>query len=72
MMLLGVRPEFTARGVAASLAAEIGAAAVRLDFQGGELSLVHEANRAIRHVIEICGGVPTKTFRLYAKQLEVG
>jgi hypothetical protein len=72
MMLLGVRPQFTARGVAACLAAEIGAAAVRVGFQGGELSLVHEANRAIKHVIEACGGVPTKTFRVYAKQLEAG
>ena len=72
MMLLGVLPEFTASGVAACLAAEIAAAAVRLGFEGGELSLVHQANRAIRHVIEACGGVPTKTFRVYAKQLEVG
>lgn len=69
MMLLGVLPEFTARGIAASLAAEIAAAAVHLGFEGGELSLVHQANRAIRHVIEACGGVPMKTFRVYAKEL---
>ena len=72
LMLLGVLPEFTARGVAACLAAEIGAAAFRLGFEGGELSLVHESNRAIRHVIEACGGVPTKTFRVFAKELENG
>jgi hypothetical protein len=72
MMLLGVLPQFTARGVAACLAAEIAAAAVRLGFQGGELSLVHESNRAIRHVIEACGGVCTKTFRVYAKELGGG
>jgi GNAT superfamily N-acetyltransferase len=72
MMLLGVRPEFTARGVAACLAGEIAAAAVRLGFHGGELSLVHEGNRAIRHVIEACGGAQTKTFRVYTKELEGG
>jgi|GEM_PF-4164520 len=36
----------------------------------GELSLVHESNRAVRHVIEACGGTPIKTFRVYEKQLD--
>jgi GNAT superfamily N-acetyltransferase len=67
LMLLGVLPEFTARGVAAALAAEVAAAAARLGFSGGELSLVHESNRAVRHVIEACGGTPAKTFRVYQK-----
>jgi GNAT superfamily N-acetyltransferase len=67
LMLLGVLPEFTARGIAACLAAEMAAAAVRIGLTGGELSLVHESNRAIRHVIEACGGVRTKTFRVYGR-----
>lgn len=72
LMLLGVLPSFTARGVAAALAAEMVAAAARLGFAGGELSLVHESNHAIRHVIEACGGVPAKTFRVYQKELASG
>jgi GNAT superfamily N-acetyltransferase len=67
MMLLGVLPEFTARGIAACLAAEMAASAERIGLTGGELSLVHESNRAIRRVIEACGGVRTKTFRVYGK-----
>jgi hypothetical protein len=45
------------------------ASAERIGLTGGELSLVHESNRAIRRVIEACGGVRTKTFRGYGKMV---
>jgi GNAT superfamily N-acetyltransferase len=72
MMMLGVRPAWRAAGVAAALVAEMVASGSRLGLTGGELSLVHEGNRAVRHVIAAAGGVRTKTFRIYRKTLEAG
>jgi GNAT superfamily N-acetyltransferase len=69
MMLLGVRPAWRAVGVAPALVAEIVAQGIRLGLTGGELSLVHEGNRAARHIITASGGVRTKTFRVYLKRL---
>jgi GNAT superfamily N-acetyltransferase len=68
-MLLGVLPTFAARGIAVALLAELIASARRLGIGGGELSLVHEDNRAVRHLIASFGNIRTKTFRVYEKVL---
>jgi hypothetical protein len=72
MMLLGVRSAWRVCGVAPALVAEIVSRCDLLGLAGGELSLVHEDNRAARRLIVACGGVPTKTFRVYHKQLLSG
>jgi GNAT superfamily N-acetyltransferase len=69
LMLLGVRPAWRAAGVAAALVVEIVAGSTRLGLTGGELSLVHEDNRPVRHIIAAAGGLRTKTFRIYRKVL---
>lgn len=68
-MLLAVAPQFTGRGIALALAAELIAAAGRLGFTGGELSLVHAGNDAVRHVIDALGGVAVRTYRIYQKEV---
>jgi GNAT superfamily N-acetyltransferase len=71
LMLLGVLPDFAGRGVAARLAFEMASAARRLGMHESELSLVQATNRKIQHVIGAFGGVPVKTYRLYAKPLAI-
>jgi GNAT superfamily N-acetyltransferase len=68
-MLLAVAPGWTGRGIALALVTELAAAAGRLGLTGGELALVHADNRAARHVIEVMGGAPVRTYRLYQKDL---
>ena len=69
LILLGVRPEFRGRGIAALIAARVARAARQLGIRAAELSLVLESNREMRHVIAAFGGMPVKTYRLYAKTL---
>jgi GNAT superfamily N-acetyltransferase len=68
-LLLGVAPEWRARGVAVALAAAMAAAARRLGMRRVELSLVQAGNRAVQSVIAACGGPRIKTYRLYQKRL---
>ena len=70
MMLLGVHPGWRQAGTSAALVAELVSRGIRLGVTAGELSLVHEDNRAVRHLIEACGGVRTKTFRVFRKELQ--
>ena len=69
LMLLGVEPCWKASGAGAALVAELVDRGKRLGLAGGELSLVHESNRAVRRLIIACGGTRTKTFRVYGKML---
>jgi hypothetical protein len=69
MMLLGVRIAWRSGGAAPALVAEMVAQAARLGLSGGELSLVHESNRAVRRIISAMGGVSSKTFRVYRKAI---
>jgi GNAT superfamily N-acetyltransferase len=69
LMLLGVLPEFRGRGIAALLAEEQAKAARRLRARRVELSLVHENNKEMQHVISAFGGVRCKTYRLFEKGL---
>jgi len=68
-LLLGVLPEYRARGVAVVIAAEMADAVRRLGIERGELSLVQADNRKIQTVIAACGGPQTKTYRLYERRL---
>ncbi|CAN5714312.1 hypothetical protein BH23GEM7_BH23GEM7_32100 [soil metagenome] len=68
-ILMGVLPEFSSRGLAPVIAAEVQAAGRRLGMDPVEISLVAGANRRMRHVIEAFGCPRTKTFRLYEKTL---
>jgi GNAT superfamily N-acetyltransferase len=66
-VLLGVLPQHTGGGIAALLAHEAAATARRLGFRHVELSLVHQDNRKVLHVIEAFGGRRCKTYRLFEK-----
>ncbi len=68
-ILLGVLPEYRARGVAVVIAAEMADAAHRLGIDRAELSLVQADNRKIQAVIAACGGARIKTYRLYERRL---
>lgn len=67
LILLGVRPEFRGRGIAALIANQIADAARRMGVREAELSLVLDSNREMRHVIAAFGGTRVKTYRLYVK-----
>jgi GNAT superfamily N-acetyltransferase len=68
-ILLGVRPDHVARGVAARLAHATVESARAGNLARAELSLVHSANRPILHIIEAFGCPPIKTYRLYEKTI---
>ena len=68
-ILLGVRPEFTGRGVGALLAFETQAAARRIGVERVELSLVQATNDRVLRVIDAFGCANLKTFRLYERDL---
>jgi GNAT superfamily N-acetyltransferase len=68
LLLLGVLPEFRGLGVAALLAEEQAKTARRFRVRRAELSLVHEANRRMRHVINAFGGAKCRTYRVFEKK----
>jgi GNAT superfamily N-acetyltransferase len=68
-LLLGVLPNATGAGIAPLLAHAAADAARRLGIRRAELSLVHDDNRRVRHVIEAFGGKRCKTYRLYEKAI---
>ena len=70
-VLLGVLPAYAGRGVAALLAQQAHLATQRLGIQEVELSLVHEANQRVRHVVSAFGGRVSKTYCLFGKRLIV-
>lgn len=69
LILLGVRPQYRGRGVGARLAHALAEAARELGMQHAELSLVLDANRETRHLIDAFGANPVKTYRLYQRTL---
>jgi GNAT superfamily N-acetyltransferase len=69
VILLGVVPGATGAGVAPLLGMELVRAARDLGIVQAELSLVHQDNQSMQHVIEAFGGIPTKTFRLMERRL---
>ena len=69
LILLGVLPPFTGRGLAALIADRMLEPALKLGLRRVELSLVLADNRPMRHVIEAFGCPKSKVFRLYEKTL---
>jgi ribosomal protein S18 acetylase RimI-like enzyme len=69
LMALGVRPAYRRRGIELLLCLELLAAARRLGYRGGELSMVWEDNDAIHATIAAMGARRTKTYRIYEKAL---
>jgi GNAT superfamily N-acetyltransferase len=69
LILLGVLPEHRGNGLAVLLGKKFVDQAIALGFEWGEASVVQETNAAMRHVIEVFGAVPFKTYRLYEKSL---
>ncbi len=68
-ILLGVDPEWIARGIAVRLARATVEAALRHGYERVELSLVHGDNSRVRHVIEAFGCPPIKTYVLYERTI---
>lgn len=71
LLLLGVLPEYTGRGIAARLAGQIAVTARRLNMRASELSLVQAGNGGIQRVIAAFGGQRAKIYRLYEKPLGI-
>ena len=69
LLALGVRPAYRRRGIELLLCLELRAAARRLGYRGGELSMVWDDNGAIHPTIAAMGGRRTKTYRIYERSL---
>jgi hypothetical protein len=73
MPMMGVRKSLQATPVGAALALSVIRSVREFNFSNGvedsELSWILERNDRVRHVIEMVGGVPYKTYRVYEKQL---
>ena len=69
----GVRKSLQATPVGAALALSVIRSVRDFNFSHGvvdsELSWILARNSRVRHVIEMVGGVPYKTYRLYEKPL---
>jgi hypothetical protein len=66
---MGIVPEFRQRGIDAVFYYETFREAVRKGYVRAELSLIAEANQAIRRPIESLGARIAKTYRVYEKAL---
>ena len=73
MPMMGVRKSLQATPVGAALALSVIRSVREFNFSNGvedsELSWILERNDRVRHVIEMVGGVPYKTYRVYEKPL---
>jgi GNAT superfamily N-acetyltransferase len=69
LLALGVLPAYRNRGIELLLCLELLAAARRLGYRGGELSLTAEDNQAIERVITGMGARRYKTYRIYERRL---
>ncbi len=74
LVLLGIRPKFRGRpelkGLSVLLYVESHQQAVAAGYRQGELSWTLEDNDKINQGIRLMGGVPYKTYRVYAKDLD--
>ena len=73
MPMMGVRKSLQATPVGAALALSVIRSVREFNFSNGvedsELSWILERNDRVRHVIEMVGGVPYKTYRVYEKPI---
>jgi GNAT superfamily N-acetyltransferase len=69
-VLMGVRPEAAGRGLAAHLALAMGRAVRAAGYRHVDVSLVLDENARMRRVIEAFGCTPSRSYRLFGKELE--
>lgn len=69
VLILGVLPEYRARGIDALFYYETAQAALRKGIQHAEMSWILENNEAISRPIRVMGGEIYKTYRFYEKEL---
>jgi hypothetical protein len=73
MPMMGVRKSLQASPIGAALALSVIRSVREFNFSNGvedsELSWILERNDRVRHVIEMVGGVPYKTYRVYEKPI---
>jgi GNAT superfamily N-acetyltransferase len=73
MPMMGVRKSLQATPIGAALALSVIRSVREFNFSNGvedsELSWILERNDRVRHVIEMVGGVPYKTYRVYEKPI---
>jgi len=69
VLILGVLPEYRARGVDALLYYETAKAALKKGIKHAEMSWILENNDAISRPIRVMGGEVYKTYRFYEKKL---
>ena len=73
MPMMGVRKSLQATPIGAALALSVIRSVREFNFSNGvedsELSWILERNDRVRHVIEMVGGVPYKTYRIYEKPI---
>ena len=73
MPMMGVRKALQATPVGAAMALSVTHSVREFNFSRGvvdsELSWILERNDKVRHVIEMVGGIPYKTYRVYEKPL---
>ena len=73
MPMMGVRKALQSSSMGAALALSVIQSVRKFNFDRGvvesELGWILERNARVRHVIEMVGGVPYKTYRVYEKPI---
>jgi GNAT superfamily N-acetyltransferase len=69
VITLGVKEKYRGRGIEAAMLAEGLRTGFRLGFRSIEASWILEDNTAVQRVIELFGGKPYKTYRVYERPL---
>ena len=69
VLILGVLPEYRARGVDALFYLETAKAALKKGMKHAEMSWILENNEAISRPIQVMGGEVYKTYRFYQKKV---
>jgi hypothetical protein len=73
MPMMGVRKALQSSPIGAALSLSVIRSVRQFNFEMGvrdsELSWILARNTRVRHVIEMVGGVPYKTYRVYEKPL---
>jgi GNAT superfamily N-acetyltransferase len=69
VITLGVKARYRGRGIEAAMLAEGLRTGFKLGFRSVEASWILEDNKAVQRVIELFGGRPYKTYRVYERPL---
>lgn len=69
LIALGIKKEYRKRGIDALLVHDSFAKVKQLGWTGAEVSWTLEDNDMVNRIIEVCGGVHNKTYRVFQKAL---